>query len=351
MDDEAFECHWCDDYPLSGNEVTTVAEKPNEQIYTFHVECDPCRQARAEGFYDRYRGQHGSNCLGDDCPGCGAAENPADTVIEQGRIEAAAKVIRHWYVGASPTPMDLARALHDAGLLADPADRDWQMCDQDACEYTTMFKARAERAEAELEAWRSGRRRKSWPSIESVPDGLHYAAELVRAQGTEGGDAHDALLREAAARLKELNDIAPVLLADKERAEAEVDELQGRLSELLDNLTGGRMSKTNYDVRTMVQEVEAYFERTQDGEVAELRATVERVRELADGWAGERYDPSSVADRYIRGRDDQLTDCTLKLRAALDEMWSESIHCANKRPGHLPNECVWQCADGAGEQQ
>lgn len=78
-------------------------------------------------------------------------EKRADTVIEQGRIEAAAKVIRHWYVGASPTPMDLARALHDAGLLADPADRDWQMCDQDACEYTTMFKARAERAEAEVE--------------------------------------------------------------------------------------------------------------------------------------------------------------------------------------------------------
>lgn len=67
------------------------------------------------------------------------APDPADV------IEVAAKIIYN-NIGARPA----ARALHDAGLLADPADRDWQMCDQDACEYTTMFKARAERAEAEV---------------------------------------------------------------------------------------------------------------------------------------------------------------------------------------------------------
>lgn len=83
--------------------------------------------------------------------------------------------------------------------------------------------------------------------------------------------------------------------SNAERAEAEVAEVRGRLAELLDNLTGGRMSGTNYPVRVMVQEVEAYFERTQDSEVAELRATVERVRELADQWSSNpRYQPQFV---------------------------------------------------------
>lgn len=131
------------------------------------------------------------------------APDSADTMI---RAAVDALEDTEWYQKSSYVFLDdlfvIARALHAVGLLADPADRD------------------------ELEAWRSGRRRKSWPSIESVPDGLHYAAELVRAQGTEGGDTHDALLRGAAARLKALNDIAPVLLAEKERAEAEVAELR-----------------------------------------------------------------------------------------------------------------------------
>ena len=137
-------------------------------------------------------------------------ENPAD-VIEASRAEnEAERIIEDFIAGEvgylHPAMGEQAERLRikleAAGLLADPADRD------------------------ELEAWRSGRRRKSWPTIKSVPDGLRYAAELVRAQGTEGGDAHDALLREAAARLKALNDIAPILLAEKERAEAEVADLR-----------------------------------------------------------------------------------------------------------------------------
>lgn len=156
-----------------------------------------------------------------------SAETPADTVTEQ-----AAKVIaNHSEHGACmtaecsedllpvPYPRNrddrnafwdrhIARALHAAGLLADPADRD------------------------ELEAWRSGRRRKAWPTIESVPDGLHYAAELARAQGTEGGEAHDELLRQAASRLKNLNDHARMLLAEKERAEAELDELRATVDQV-----------------------------------------------------------------------------------------------------------------------
>ena len=78
--------------------------------------------------------------------------------------------------------------------------------------------------EAEVERWRSGRRRLAWPVVEEVPDGLHYAAELVRAQGTEGGEAHDTLLRRASQRLKALNDIAAVLLAERDALRGECDE-------------------------------------------------------------------------------------------------------------------------------
>lgn len=74
-----------------------------------------------------------------------------------------------------------------------------------------------DRDTAELARWRSGQRRRSWPVVESVPDGLTYAAALARAQGTEGGDEHDELLRQAAIRLRDMNDAARVLVADRER--------------------------------------------------------------------------------------------------------------------------------------
>lgn len=65
-----------------------------------------------------------------------------------------------------------------------------------------------ERLHAELAHWRSGRRTRGVPLPESVPDGLHYAAKLVRAQGAEGGEEHDSLLREASMRLKALHELA-----------------------------------------------------------------------------------------------------------------------------------------------
>lgn len=69
-------------------------------------------------------------------------------------------------------------------------------------------------ARAELERWRDGRRRKGLMTVESVPDAVHYAAALVRAQGTEGGEEHDTLLAEAGQRLKAISDAASHLLAE-----------------------------------------------------------------------------------------------------------------------------------------
>lgn len=193
------------------------------------------------------------------------APDPADTVIEPSRAA-----------------NEVERIIEDF-IAADPADRDepcqWKVAADALADYGEQALARAERAEAELEAWRSGRRRKSWPTIESVPDGLHYAAELVRAQGTEGGDAHDELLRQAAMRLKELHDLAPVLLAEKERAEAEV---------------------------------------------AELRAMRDRVRALAEAWTSER---DELHPRWAEAGSD--------LRAALDGAGEQCTECAEAEVARL----------------
>jgi len=94
---------------------------------------------------------------------------------------------------------------------------------QAALQALEMYEAEVEqlrqenaRLRDELERWTSGRRRKGLPVVESVPDGLQYAAALVRAQGTEGGEEHDTLLREAGMRLKAIHDAASHLLAERE---------------------------------------------------------------------------------------------------------------------------------------
>lgn len=89
-------------------------------------------------------------------------ENPADTVIEQAAAVLNGAIVREALAGNLEIEVftgdgislerALAHSLAEAGLLADPADRDWQMCDRDACEYTAMFKARAERAKRYLTA-------------------------------------------------------------------------------------------------------------------------------------------------------------------------------------------------------
>lgn len=66
----------------------------------------------------------------------------------------------------------------------------------------------------ELARWESGQRIKGLPQIGEVPDGLQLAAALIRAQGTEGGEEHDELLREAGMRLRDLADAARHLLAE-----------------------------------------------------------------------------------------------------------------------------------------
>ncbi|HEX6970233.1 MAG TPA: hypothetical protein VF174_15670 [Micromonosporaceae bacterium] len=92
----------------------------------------------------------------------------------------------------------------------------------------TLRQARAEveRLRAELARWESGQRRKGMPVVESVPDGITYAALLARAQGTEGGEEHDELLREAADRLMRLSVAASNLLAEAQTVRARTEAEQ-----------------------------------------------------------------------------------------------------------------------------
>ena len=89
-----------------------------------------------------------------------------------------------------------------------------------------------------------------------------------------------AEVEQAKAQRKEAQDEA-------KRAQAEVDRLERNQSGLLCELTGGNLSKTTYDVRTMVQEIEAYFQDDVDevsSQVEELQAKVAAVEALADEW-------------------------------------------------------------------
>jgi len=73
------------------------------------------------------------------------------------------------------------------------------------------------------------------------------------------------------------------IVRDFRDMEAERDEIAGRLSELLWELTDGAMSKTGYDVPTMVREVEATFEKdcaSVEAERDRALATLQRVRDL-----------------------------------------------------------------------
>jgi len=105
--------------------------------------------------------------------------------------------------------------------------------------------------------------------------------------------------------------------AERDAAEAEVERLSSNLGDLLCDLTGGLLSKTNYDVRTMVQAVEQNFQ--DDVDDAEARAdaaesALRQVRELGDSW--QRNEERS-ADYQ-----DGLADAAEQVRAVLDSAWA-----------------------------
>lgn len=109
------------------------------------------------------------------------------------------------------------------------------------------------------------------------------------------------------------------------RVEAERDDLALRLSALLCDLTGGLMSKTGYSVATMVQAVEAEFEKHATDEMVEMAAQRDRAERRH-----ERLESAveALADEWQRTKRDQLPHlgcldmyghCAETLRAVLAE--------------------------------
>lgn len=91
-----------------------------------------------------------------------------------------------------------------------------------------------------------------------------------------------AQARADAAFIAAARDAVPALLDRLAAVEAKNERLEaveGRLSELLWDLTGGLLSKTGYDVRTMVQAVEAEFEKYAQEDRQEVVAERDAARE------------------------------------------------------------------------
>ena len=83
----------------------------------------------------------------------------------------------------------------------------------------------------------------------------------------------------------------------------ERDDLPQRLSALLCDLTNGLMSKTNYDVQTMVQEVEAAFSEAFQSERQTIAA--QALAEAADDLGGlvDNQHPAALnPDQWLRDR-------------------------------------------------
>ena len=96
-----------------------------------------------------------------------------------------------------------------------------------------------------------------------------------------------------------------------ESVRAERDDLVTRLSEYLCDSTGGLLSKTGYDVRTMVAHTEEYYDRVHAEERKEVEderdaalAALERVRVIHRN-AG----PSQGYDSRFKGGYGMLGDC------------------------------------------
>lgn len=105
-----------------------------------------------------------------------------------------------------------------------------------------------------------------------------------------------------------LADALTAVSAERDAAIVERDDLEDRLAAYLCDSTGGRLSKTGYDVRTMVQHTEEYYDRVHGEELDRIEADRDRLHKaITEALAFESVLPAIATEpRHI-------------LRAALDK--------------------------------
>ena len=84
--------------------------------------------------------------------------------------------------------------------------------------------------------------------------------------------------------------------AEKEALRADRDEIADRLSVVLCDLTGGKLSKTGYSAQTMIQAVEEEFEQRAEAAEAALSGLVAAVEAVAEASAPEADLPDTEGD-------------------------------------------------------
>ena len=95
-----------------------------------------------------------------------------------------------------------------------------------------------------------------------------------------------------------LADALTAVSAERDAVIVERDDLEDRLAAYLCDSTGGRLSKTGYDVRTMVQHTEEYYDGLHSEELRRADAWADRLHKAITEALAERMNVE--ADRILR---------------------------------------------------
>lgn len=131
-----------------------------------------------------------------------------------------------------------------------------------------------------------------------------------------------------------LTDRLAAVEAERDANEADLDDVAGRLSDLLCELTDGLMSKTGYPVRTMVQAVEAVFEKQEINNAADLIARAESAEAAlatALGRLGAIEAEAFIAGWFAHARNPQ--------RLVVEDAW-HAYRIGDLCPGCLRKPCA-----------
>ena len=111
--------------------------------------------------------------------------------------------------------------------------------------------------------------------------------------------------------------------AEKEALRADRDEIADRLSVVLCDLTGGKLSKTGYSAQTMIQAVEEEFEERTEAAEAALAGLVAEVESLAEASLQDGRGGAWVHDVWFRALITADHAAALRAREAL--AWDDAV--------------------------